>query len=412
MKRWIPKHYDQQHSAALPSSRRCYARRLAFERCEARRMLSGVSLTTPVLLAPNVYEGGFITVSTAGFLQTEANNFLFDADSLSFTANGFTSFDFDYVVSDATVRFGQPLGTLNAVDDSGSGAALSIAAPTLGPTHGPTLVEFDLSDTLFIKPADPPVEKIDSSVEPKIVVDTSHDSLANVPQGLSGNTTKPLVIEDPIRIGPVSLNSRNTDDSDVREGGALAVAAMVNTTQRAYETQLSAVIANNLNRDGLLPTAAPNRVRPVVAELARAVAFETIGQQAIPTSEIDRVIGGPLHEPSQTTQPTLEPVAAQPRDTPSAGDWAAGKAAIDATNTHTAIIFRDGEETSADLAERIENEQHAAQISIATFAQWPTLATVIAGYLLLERRSDPSSPAVQTPPRYRRRCFGGLGGWK
>ena len=371
-------------------------------------MLSGVSLTTPVTLVPTVYEGGFITVSSissTSFLQADANNFLFDVDRLSFTASGFTSFGFgdvvsNNVVSDAVVRgtivhFGQPLGSLNAVGDSDSDAASSIAAPTLGPT----LVEFDLSHTLVVKPVNPPVEKIDSPVKPKIDVNTSHDSLASAPAGLPGNTTKPLVIEDPIRIGPVSLNSRNADDSEVREGGALAVAAMVNTTQRAYETQLSAVIANNLNRDGLLPAAAPNRVRPVVAELARAVAFETIGQQAIPTSKIDRVIGGPLHEPSQTTQPTLEPVAAQLRDTPAANDWAAEKVARDATNTHAAIIPQDSEENSGNLAERIENEQHVAQISIATFAQWPTLATVIAGYLLIERRRVPSSRMVQTPPR-------------
>ncbi len=387
MKRLNRKRHDQRHSKVYLSSGRCHARRLAFERCEDRRMLSGISFTTNVSLVPIQSEGGFLTVNTNGFFSTTANNFLSDADSFNQPLDVF-ALTYQWQL----INTGQLLGA--AADTTGNEAASSFATPTLRPT----LLDFDLSDTLVLEP---PISSTGNSVtqDKEIIdVDDLHDNFSNDAPGLPGKTLKPLVIEDPIQIGTIPPNS---DEFEQREGGALEVAAMVNTTQRAYETQLSAAIVHNLNRDGMLPTTAPTPTRPVVAELARAIAFETLGQQqGNQTGEMNRATSGQLREPTQATPQKIEPVSVQLRVTP-AGRTSTEKAESNESSTQVYAASHVGEDSAAYLAERIENEQQAAQI--ATFAQWPTLATVIAGYLLIERRSPKSAQTVQTPPRRQRR---------
>ncbi len=239
------------------------------------------------------------------------------------------------------------------------------------------------SDDITI-PVDIPIKKIFD--EP--TVDTP---------GLSGGTIKPLVIDEPIQIAAFTLPS---DNSALREGGALEVAAAVNTTRRAYESQLSAVIASNLNRDGILPATAPARAQPVVAELARMVAFETVGLQphVRPDKTVQASDDQPI-EPSQTTPATLQPVAAHLEDAP-IFRTVTDKATSDETATKTSKAVSHVGKTTTNLAERIDNEHQAARVT--NFAEWPVLATVIAGYLLIERRSPQAIQAVQTPPRRQR----------
>ena len=382
-------------------------RRLAFERCEDRRMLAGTALVANVSLAPVANEGGFITVSTNGFLRTSANDFSSDAISFNRSFGDFTLFDFGNVIS-----FDQVLGTLDAAGDSSgithgniaSSIASTTAGPTTGPTTGPLYYDFDLSDSLVLPktgesvtvnddiniPVNIPVENILENILDEPAVDTP---------GLSGGTVKPLVIDEPIQIAAFTLPSVN---SMLHEGGALEVAAAVHTTQRAYESQLSAVIASNLNRDGVLPATAPVRAQPVVAELARMVAFETVEQQAVRTGETVQTADDLRIDPAPTTPATLQPVSAQLDSAPALRNSASEATSNDRVIRTTQAFLHD-ETTSPNLAERIDNEHQAARVT--TFAEWPVLATVIAGYLLIERRSPQAAPTVQTPPRRSRQTL-------
>ena len=372
------------------------ARPLAFERCEDRRMLAGTAIVADVSLAPVANEGGFITVSANGFLRTSANDFFSDAVFFNGSFGDFTLFDFGNVIS-----FDQVLGTLDADGDSSGithgDIASSIASPAIGPVAGPTAgplhYDFDLSESLVLPTtgdstlanveADSPLEKVLD--EPS--VDTP---------GLSGGTVKPLVIDEPIQVAGFTLPSVH---SSRREGGVLAVATAVHTTQHDYESQLSAVIANNLNRDGKLPTTAPVRAQPVVAELARMVAFETVEQQqAIRTNEAVQAVDDHRIDSAPASPVMLQPVSAQ-LDTGPALRISASEATSDEQATHATHAIPHDEPTSPNLAERIDNEQQAARV--ATFAEWPVLATVITGYLLIERRSPQAVRAAQVPPRRR-----------
>ena len=343
-------------------------------------MLAGAAPVTNVSLAPVANEGGFLTVSANAFLRTSANDFSSDGDIT-------TLFDFGNVIS-----FGQPLGTLDAVGDIDNDVSKSIISPTAGPLY----YDFDLSDSLALpKTGDSVTVNEDINIPADIPLEKILDDPTVDTPGLSGGTVKPLVIDEPIQIATFTLPSVN---SMLREGGALEVAAAVHTTQRAYESQLSAVIASNLNRDGILPATAPTRAQPVVAELARMVAFETVGQQPHirPDETVQASDDLPL-EPVQATPTTLQPVAAHMDDS-SIFRTATNTTTNDETATHTFQAASPAGETTPNLAERIENDQQAARVT--TFAEWPVLATVIAGYLLIERRSP---QAIQAVPTLRRR---------
>ena len=388
MKRWIPARHDRRHAALAPASRRCRARRLAMERCEDRRMLSGSSLTTEFVNVSLVGEGGFLAVNTSGFLLTDANNFLFDADSFG----------------QPTTRFGlstqwQPTGVgQQIIVPNYSSTFDNEAASSIAPTIGPALYDFDLSgkQVLDVRVLTSGEDDLSSDNE-KILVDNPPYARANDSPGLQGKTTKFLVNEDSIQI---VASLRNSDRRDQREGGTLEVAAVVLTTQRAYETQLSAVIVSNLNRDGMLPTTAPTLRQPVVAELARAVAFETIGLRTeVQAVEATQMTEGPLVEP---TPSTLEPVATL-QHVPSLRHPSATETMTGETTANTSTISGRSEDSATYLAERVENEQQAAQA--IHFAQWPTLATLITGYLLIEHRSPQAAETVQMPPRRQRPGF-------
>lgn len=401
MKCWILKRRDRRHSTLTPSSRRCRARRLVFERCEDRRMLSGSSLTIEFDNGTLVGEGGFLAVNTSGFLLADANNFLFDADSFSQPTTGFGRSRQWH-----SVGAGQQITVPDFFGTHGDEAASSIALPATEPSF----YDFGLSDSLVQEPLLPTIGNgvllVDGNdVSLDVPADDIDDDLFDEPTNdsprLSGGNAKMLVIDDPIQIVASQLN---TDRHDQREGGTLQVAAVVHTSQRAYELQLSAIIAHNLNRDGVLPTTLPMQTQPVVAELARVVAFETLGQQeVIPKGDIDRVSRGQFREPTQATPLMLEPVSAQLRLTPVRRS-STNNSATDEIETHISKSSRGGEDSMANLAERVvervDDEQQAAQI--ITFAQWPTLATVIAGYLLVERRRPQAAQTVQTPPRRQR----------
>ncbi len=421
MKRWLPKRYDRRHATVSPSRHASRARRLAFERCEDRRMLSGSSLTTEVANTSFAGEGGFLTVNTSSYLLNSVNNFLPDAYSFSqptarlglsaqwhligadqqIIASDFTSL-FEYDIS-------RPVFSADTTNDLGFDALFpaslgdedtSSIASTIGSSISPSHPDLNLSDVQVLKPLLPTIEVNDPLVDENIIVDERQDTLANNRPGLPGNTAKLLVIEQPIQI---LTSPRYASEADQHEGGALEVAVAVHTTQRAYETQLSAVITSNLNRDGMLPTTVPMRVQPVIAELARAVAFETVAlEETVQTSTAAKITEGPFIEAIQATPPALKPVAAQLRVRPVFRPTAVEATTVE-TTARVSISSRTGEDPSANLAERVENDQQTAWAM--NFSQWPILATVIASYLLIERHSPQATQTVQTSPHCNRQTL-------
>jgi len=412
------------------------ARRLAFEHYEDRRMLSGTSFTVDLSPAPLASEGGFLAISSVnGFLQTDVNNFLFDSDADSFglSTSRYTRFaawfDLGDVVSlrefsvplDATFPLNLPLNTVRDTEinstsqnrlkvrtfsaagrfheGSGIGSNSNASKPITRAEGKPLFsgFDFDLLDTLTQNPLLPKTkgdislkDNVNASVD--LPVDNLPDNFpegpTGDPPGLGGKTAKLLVIDEPIQLAAFSLPAV---DSTKQEGGTLEVAAAVHTTQHAYESQLSAVIASNLDRNGILPATAPTRVQPVVAELARMVAFETVGQQPVVRADNSvQTTDSPRMTPAQTTPMTQQTISAQLDNTPT-HRTSASKVARDVPATHTSFpAFLPASETTSNLAERIEAEQieHGELAArVTTFAEWPVLATVIAGYLWIERRS-------------------------
>ncbi len=355
MKRWTKKRRDHQHTQARPKSRGSRARRLAFERCEDRIVLSGSSLTVQFVGLPNAGDGGFLAFDSSRFLQTKENDFLLDANGFSPTMNFFD------------------LG--NLVSDNIGGESDLSGPKTLGP----------------IVPADDAIATQDDGVNQNA---SSEDSQDDALPGLSGKTSRFSVINDSIQI--VAYRS-STATSAKREGGTLEVAIAINTTQRAYETQLAAIVVHNLNHDETLPVAAPHRMQPIVAELARAVVFETLGQQpAISTGEVDHVTSEQLLQTTQIAPLTSETVSLR-QDISQAHYSTTRKVIAEESATHDDEKPTLNGKSHANFAERVDDEQQAAFAS--TYAQWPALAAVIAGYLMVDRSVASTETSVQKPLR-------------
>jgi len=414
MKHWIPKRRDQRHSTPKPSSRRCRARRLAFEHCEDRCLLSGNPLTTEAVSISPVQEGGFITVNANSFLLNGANDFLLeDVSFSSLTVEPLLVDQWNFIRAAGISRLDFRVAPEALPDDAGSNITISTVSQQIDvtvPVHGISITDttddagFDQSlnspssepqvQKSFVEPANDSISGNDENVKTLEVASsaatnnrlTKNKPTSNRPtsnetdtsQDLADETAELLAITLPVQV----ITNQPT------EGGAIEVAQAVASTQRAYETQLSALIASNLDRDGFLPTSAPPRAQPVVAELARAVVFETVAQHDVfQVGSAEQAAEDRRVEPPQATPTAYAPVSAQRNDSP----------ANRTGNSRTGDSPTGLSLSAKELAERMEDEQSSAQA--ATFAQWPTLATVITGYLLIERRSPSAAQMVQTPPR-------------
>ena len=366
MKRWLlgrrQQRLDGRHAAISPSANRCHARNLAFERCEDRLVLSGTPLTldaTPL----TTQESGFITINSSVLIQGNTNNFLMDADN-----------------------FNQIAGDVRVIDvDNSVGFGLQTPVDT---------------------PVDLPRINFDSAGNESLTVDDGTGNnlpdTVNDPPGLKGLKPQLLVIDEPIFLGSPS----SADIRDLREAGSLEVATTVATTQRAYESKLSMVVASNLDRDGVLPPRAPLQAQPLVAELARTVVFETANQGDMAVdNEAKYPVQSPLDSPSVRNDPVsaLLPASSARYETSPDHEHSTPTAGV-ANRTPTLRLGLSAENSEQALIppERLDDKRLDAHAT--TFAQWPTLATVVASYLLIERNRPGDTQAVQSPPRRNRQA--------
>jgi len=196
----------------------------------------------------------------------------------------------------------------------------------------------------------------------------------------------------------------STDYQHQHEGGAIEVTMVVDTTQQAYETQLSAVIASNLDRNGLLPVPVPPHAQPLFPELARSVAFEMAEQHSVSAArEAEQAMHRHRAGALQICLTALEGPSAQLRETSahsrisSAGATSVEVATAIKAAAIAAALAGAPDEQPIGLQEPAEDDQQAAHAT--TFAQWPLLATAVASYLLVDRRTQNVARTEATPSR-------------
>lgn len=463
MKRWLQKHLRRRKPTSRPKSSR-RRRLLSVERCEDRQLLSGTQLDLSfVQPAPTTtYSGGFISLNADGWLLSDANDFVVAGGSdfvvargaadLSFeqlsrpSFQGFVVRDFDLsnlafdgidpqiaahvpqittptasrinvAGSGAGLQNTLPLVVTNQVTDTGPVASKAASSASSGSSL-PVVQEILTSQvyrpvfdetTYYIDPPElseppslsTPAENFTPAVVEEVYEDPPREEPAVTSPGLAGKTPQLQIIDEPVQLAG---NLPEIDERESREGGSLPVLSFVTAAQRAYEEQLTAVVANNLDRDGDLPSATPQPIRPIVAELAREVVF----QMAMPQHE--------THEGEH--QPAADELHRKPSQTSAAdtGRSVSNDSRIDTDfsepstrNDVIDVAFKDIEEAetneqaehaAAATAKRIDGDRKQARATV--FAHWPVAAGVVVSYLLIDRRSSTIS-AVQTPPRRPRR---------
>jgi|GEM_PF-6876902 len=319
--------------------------------------------------------------------------------------------------SDADRMLGNPTFDNNAIDGHALDNSIfengthenAFVTVLQSQAHVSALHNFDVPDLQVVEPlvptANDPItlgtnlEIFDSVVDDNVEGDFGNK--IDDSSGLPGKTSRMLVIDESIQISSSQIAANQLEQ---REGGALGVFAAVITTQRAYESQLAEVIARNLDRDGTLPKLAQPQAQPLVAELARAIAFETMEpQRLVQADATEHVITdeGQFADPPQATPAVLEP-APVPASVTSVG--------YHSLPEHRAIRETTGKLGSSHSANtkagehiaipsgRVDDEQAAAHA--VTYATWPLLATTIAaGYLIIERQQQSDATTVQMPPR-------------
>lgn len=276
-------------------------------------------------------------------------------------------------------------------------------------------LEFDLPTEQNVTPpiAKPSVVQplFDDSPTP-VVVDPIESTTQDSPvpsgnPGLRGNTAKLLEFKEPIVVVATghdddshSQSGKQLNDQTHDEGGSLSVGMAVASTQRAYVDQLSAMVAQNLDRDGRMPEVAQARLRPVHAELARTVAFDSLGNSNLSVSAASEVSS----EASNPSTPRVAPVSIEP-GVP-VGIEAASHGSPRLNSSNEIQVAADQRQPANDVepssserfaAQRIESKHDLA--TEAALARWPLLAAVVASYLYTERRPPANESAVQTPPR-------------
>lgn len=456
MKRWLQKYLRWRKPTSRPKSPR--RRRLfSVERCEDRQLLSGTQLELSfVQPAPTTtYSGGFISLNADGWLLADANDFVIagGAADQSFkqlaqpSFHGFVVRDFDLSnlafdgidpqVAEYVPQVAMP--TASRIDAEGSIAGLQNTLPLVvtsqvtdtGPVAGkaassassgsslPVVQEILTSQvygpvfdeaTYYIDPPElsepptlsTPAENFTPTVVEEVYEEPPREAPAVTSPGLAGQTPQLQIIDEPVQL---ASNLPEIDERESREGGSLPVLSVVTAAQRAYEEQLTAVVANNLDRDGELPSATPQPIRPIVAELAREVVF----QMAMPQHEThdgeQQPAADELHrKPSQTS--AADPGRSVSNDSRIAADFSERSTRKDVID----VAFQDIEEAetneqaehaAAAIAKRIDGDRKQARATV--FAHWPVAAGVVVSYLLIDRRSSSAVAAVQTPPRRPRR---------
>ncbi len=436
MRRWFKIRRDRRHKSARAASPFRRARQLSVERCEDRHLLAGNALTLDVSPTTPTLTGGFLALDTSSLIHTSSNDFVVGdavfARNLDVTTTSGLQFfgGIDYRLgADVLVEATQTpqvdpivVATEQVLNRPTEFAEIAILEP-------PTLLTNDAASA-YLQPSMQPLDldlqrplvEVETPllVEPPVNIDTTdfhtpttdgalaadtfddNTVVGNAVQepvdqpfpdapGISGKTAQLEVIDDVIQL--VGYEQQTTT-RDTAEGGAIQVASAIASTQRAYETQLSATIVRKLNDDATLPTAPTPQRQPVLAELARAVAFETVSYQ--------RSASHTAHEQSVEVETPSEPETATAdsdllsADDKTREDSSAESAVAQLDARHDPFVVEHNEPRRRP-AERIDDESDSTVTSI--FTRWTALISIVASYLLIERRPRSPENTVQTPPR-------------
>ncbi|MCH7753397.1 MAG: hypothetical protein IH898_14745, partial [Planctomycetes bacterium] len=191
------------------------------------------------------------------------------------------------------------------------------------------------------------------------VVDEPGEVPEDYAHGLSERSVKLLIGEDDNRIELPSQEGGNAFTNSA-EGGPIEVAQAVTDTQQAFEAKMFSAVAALLDHENILAQPTPPVRLPFSGELARSVAFETVG----------------LDETADSAHSADSHVSVS-----SVG------AAISAS-----AEAADAEEADTELSRAL------------AFAQWPLVFSATMGAVLAGSRRRSQSKAVQLPPRRNRQA--------
>ena len=185
------------------------------------------------------------------------------------------------------------------------------------------------------------------------VVDALGEVPADLAHGLSERSVQLVISEDGIRIELPSQEGGNAFTNSA-EGGPIEVALAVVETQQAFEAKMFSAVAALLDHENILAQPTPPVAQPFSGELARSVAFETVGLQS-------------------------------PADSAQFDDSQASNADISASR---AAVHVDEADTELSRA--------------LAFAQWPLVFSATMGAVLVGSRRRSQSRTAQLPPRRNR----------
>jgi len=345
-------------------------RRLAFERCEERFALSG--------------EGGFIDFAAGDFLSPAASDFV-DVDLflpwnpsplgvpgvVVLNLGNATVSNHDDLRGVAQLHPNLDSGALSDGDSSGILTKLPLAVspevpPTVSRTAEPPFEPAPLARHEDPPAPDPPFGA--GSEEASRFV--SSPEIQALPESTEAPTLLPITVSQTLKLGKygVVLEQSNQDAGDApappAEGGPIEVTQVVTETQQAYEAEVFAAVAAQLDAQDVLAQPAPPAAQPLASELARSVAFEMVGlEPSADTLQIDHSHG---------------PSAALP--------------VVPAVNSISA------------LTETAETEEADESRALA-FAQWPLFFSATLGLVLAGSRRRPQPAAAQQPPRRNRQAI-------
>ena len=181
------------------------------------------------------------------------------------------------------------------------------------------------------------------------VIDAPGELPQDYAQGISVQSVPLVIGTEGDRVGRLNRND-NEAFSDSAEGGPIEVAQVVLDTQQAYESKVFSAVAVLLDDENTLALPTPPVGQPLSGELARSVAFETVG---------------------------LPP-------------------------TDDSAQFDDSHASSAAAATL--NEVDTERSRALAFAQWPLVFSATVGAVLLGPRRRSQSNAAQHPPRRNRQA--------
>lgn len=376
-------------------------KRLAIERCEPRLTLSG--------------DGGFIELNAGDYLAPTESDFVVLPADIQISQNP------GILYSSAADAVGVATFDLGAASGNGLGPVVDAVKTRLdqgqsmilnfADSDGTPILEIlqngNLSDMKFHElivkhlPADSPAvsQSVEVLFEPADLVPHEGPSLPDlspppVSTGLdlpremtpeeavpfagsqnpeSSAETSPLLpitVRQALQLsrpGTVLDQTQNADNASatLAEGGPIEVAQAVIETQRAYEAEIFAKVASQLDQRAALAQTSPPVARPLAGELARSVVFEVVGQER--SSE-----NTPSHDESHG------PNAARPTEVEG--------------GSRAALALKD-------------ETEHDAQSRALAFAQWPLYFSAALGMALVGSRKRRQPGATQQPPRRNRQSI-------